>query len=81
MLVREHYTTGDIEHDIVGDFFKEVFDKIEDPDKVCRSEVQHFDQSDNILSLMWYNGKLKAFVIEARTDFNNIDLIKGVIDE
>lgn len=76
-IIREHYTTGDIDHDIVGEFFKEVYDAIDDPAKQARSEINDFEERDNRTSLLWYNNKIIAFVIEARNDFNNIDVIKG----
>lgn len=78
-LTREHYTTGDIDHDIVGEFFKEVYDAIDDPAKQARSEINDFAEHDNRTSLLWYNNKIIAFVIEARNDFNNIDVIKGAL--
>lgn len=81
MVKREHYSTGDIQSDIVGEFFENVTKTIADPVKTCRIEVQHFTNSDNRTSILWYKNKVKAFVIEVRNDFNNIEIIKGSIDD
>jgi hypothetical protein len=79
MVVREHYQTGYVDHDVVGDYFKEVHTKMNQPDQ-CHIEVQDFENTDTRLSIMWYQNKVKAFVIETRNDFNNIDFIKGEVD-
>lgn len=79
MVVREHYQTGEINHDIVGEYFKSVFDKLDGPSDL-HIEVKNYNNSDTRVSLLWYKNKVKAFVIETRNDFNNIELVKGEID-
>jgi hypothetical protein len=72
----EHYTTGDIEHDIVGDYFKTVNKELNHPAGAF-VEVKDFVNSDTRLSLFMYKETVQAFVIETRTDFNNIIIVKG----
>jgi len=79
-VTSEYYPTGDIDHDIVGEFFKSVYEAMNKPDH-CLVEVKDFRNSDTRLSILWYNNKAKAFVIESRTEFNNINIIKGEIDD
>lgn len=80
MCETEHYTTGGIEKDIVGQYFKEINEELKFP-AGAYIEVKEFKNSDTRLSLFMYNDKVLAFVIETRTDFNNISIVKGTTYE
>jgi hypothetical protein len=76
MNEKEHYTTGEIEHNIVGEYFKGVNEELNLPPGAF-VEVKDFLNSDTRLSLFMYKETVQAFVIETRNDFNNIIVIKG----
>ena len=80
MTETEHYTTGEIKKDIVGEYFKEINEELKFPTGAY-VEVKEFENSDTRLSLFMYNDKIQAFVIETRTDFNNINIVKGTTYE
>ena len=80
MIETEHYSTGEIEHNIVGEYFKAVNEELNFPPGSF-VEVKDFLNSDTRLSLFMYKETVQAFVIETRNDFNNIIIVKGTTYE
>jgi hypothetical protein len=72
------FQVGMNSNDIVGEYFKEVYDKCPE-DKKWSIEVQDFKNSDTRLSIIRCDNRAKAFVIETRTAFNDIEFIKGEV--
>lgn len=80
MTEMERYTTGDIENNIVGSYFQKVNEELNSPAGAF-VEVKEFENFDTRLSLFMYRNQVQAFVIETRSDFNNIIVVKGTTYE
>lgn len=69
--------TGDIERDFVGEYFETIHKNYQgDP----KAEVENYDNTNTRLSLLKHDNRIKAFVIENRTAFNNIEFVTGGIN-
>ncbi len=72
------FQVGMNQKDIVGEYFKELFDK--NPTNGYYAEVQEFKNSDTRISILRKDNRVRAFVIETRTDYNDIEFIKGEVN-
>lgn len=72
------YQVGMNEKDIAGEFFKSVYDKCPD-DRKWTIEIQQFKNSDTQLNTLRMDNRVRAFYIETRTDFNDIEYITGEV--
>lgn len=69
----EFFQVGMNDKDIVGEYFASI--NIGN----AVAEVKEFKNSDTRLSLMKVNNRVKAFVIETRTEFNDLEFVKGTV--
>lgn len=70
----EFFQVG-LQNDVVNQFFKTI-----KPELNTFIEMQEFKNSDCRLTILVANNRAKAFVIERRTDFNDLDFIKGIVN-
>lgn len=77
MAQSEFYQVGH-QRDVVGEYFGEVYKEFPG-DPIC--EVQEFKNSETRLSLLKVNNRVKAFVIECRTEYNDLEFIFGTVRE
>lgn len=76
MTTKNFYQVG-FQPDVVGDYFGEIHKNYEgDP----KCEVQEFNNSETRLSLLKIDNKTQAFVIEARSEFNDLEFILGDVE-
>ncbi len=78
--LHEKYSTGFAPSDVIDKFFNPICHKDIwrfDKEAVLRTEIQHFGQIDTYLHNLRFNNRVIAFVIETRTDFNNLEYIFG----
>jgi hypothetical protein len=73
MIKQERYITGDPGYDVVGIFFAPIIEKYNLTEKNTIIEYKYYKNTDNSMAHLVVNDKLKACVIERRTDFNNIE--------
>ncbi len=72
------YQVGLNEKDTIGEYFKAVFDKTKEA-SIPSAEIQQFKNSDTMLYILRIDNRVKAFGIETRTDFNDIEIITGEV--
>jgi hypothetical protein len=76
MATRQFYQVG-FQPDVVGDYFAEIHKNYKgDP----KREVQEFNNSETRLSLLKIDNRTQAFVIETRSDFNDLEFILGDVE-
>jgi hypothetical protein len=80
MVVREHFQTGEIDRDIVHEHFKFIHESLGKPDE-CHIDYQEFKNSDTNIHIMWYQNKVKGFVLDTRNDFNNHEIIRVIVEK
>jgi len=73
MIKQERYITGEPETDVVNNFFAPIIEKYKLTLKNALIEYHNYKNSDNSMVHLVVNDKLKACVIQRRTDFNNIE--------
>lgn len=66
------------EIDHAGIFFGEIHKKYTSQNKLV--EMQQYKNSDSQLSYLWVDDKIVAFVIEARSAFNHVEVVKGEVE-
>lgn len=74
MVKQEVYQTGMVDRDIVGDYFRKIHKKYKGNKHI---EVEMFEKSDTRISCLIIDNRMKAFVIERRTEFNNLEFTYG----
>lgn len=70
---REFYQVG-LQRDVVGEYFKEIHKRYQGNWTV---EVVNFKQSDTRITLFKADNRTQAFVIETRTEYNDLEFICG----
>ena len=78
MIEQVFFQVGFVDRDIVGEVFEQAQKECSDKQSSF-VEVEEFKNSDTRLSVMWNSNRVKAFVIETRTGFNDIIFIKGIL--
>jgi hypothetical protein len=73
MIKQERYVTGEPGYDVVGEFFKPIIEKYKLTVENAQIEYHHYHRTDNAMAHLVVNDRLKACVIERRTDLNNIE--------
>lgn len=63
--------------DHAGKYFEEIHKQFASENKLI--ECQQYNNTDTQVSLLWVDDKIAAFVIEARSAFNHVEVIKGTV--
>lgn len=61
--------------DHAGTYFGKIHKQFTSENKLV--EFQQYNNTDSQISLLWVDDKIAAFVIEARSAFNHVEVVKG----
>ena len=64
--------------DHAGKYFSELHKEYTSKNKLV--EFQQYKNTDSQLSYLWVDDKIVAFVIEARSAFNHVEVVKGIVE-
>jgi hypothetical protein len=74
-IKQEKYQVGFPDYDVPGKFFEDVINEkgYTKKDKNTFIEIKQYEQTDNVLHMMVIDNRLKASVIERRSEFNDLE--------
>jgi len=75
--VKSAFRQTDEPEEIAGEYFESVYKKYRGNPGV---EVQDFENKNARVTLLKVDNRTKAFVIETRTEYNNIEYVYGSLD-